>query len=81
MKRGRNIRYVCTINKNGIGDPSSKYAYDRDGKQFEADIQHSVDKHKQLYADFKEWLKSKNVTPEEFRQLFRQYYEEFIEEK
>lgn len=48
MKRGRNRPYQCTINKNGIGDPSSKYAYDRKGEQFEADIQRHIDKGEQL---------------------------------
>lgn len=66
--------------KSGIGDPSSKYGYDKDGKQFEADIQRHIDESEKLYSDFKEWIKSKNVTPDKFRDLFRRYYEEFIEE-
>ena len=71
-------KYVCKWVKNGIGDPSSKYAFDRDGKQFEADIQRHIEETERLYADFKEWIKTKNVTPEKFRGLFRRYYEEFI---
>lgn len=73
-------KYVCKWLKKGIGDPSSKYAYDRDGKQFEKDIQKHIDESEKLYSEFKEWLKSKNVTPDKFRGLFRRYYEEFIEE-
>jgi hypothetical protein len=61
-----------------VGELSSKYAYDRDGKQFEADIQRHIDEIEQLYADFVEWMKSKNVTPDKFRRLFKRYYDEFI---
>lgn len=66
--------------KSGIGDPSSKYGYDKDGKQFEADIQRHFDESEKLYSEFVEWLKSHNVTPDKFRALFRRYYSEFIEE-
>lgn len=61
-----------------VGELSSKYAYDRDGKQFEADIQRHIDEIEQLYVDFVEWMKSKNVNPAKFRGLFKRYYEEFI---
>lgn len=71
-------KYVCKWVSNGIGDPSSKYAFDKGGKQFEADIQRHFDEAEQLYSDFKEWMKSKNVTPEQFRSLFSKYYDEFI---
>lgn len=63
-----------------VGDPSSKYGYDKDGKQFEEDIKNHIDQNEKLYSEFKEWLKSKNVTPDKFRGLFRRYYSEFIEE-
>ena len=62
-----------------VGELSSKYCYDKDGKQFEADIQKHIDESEKLYSEFKEWLKSKNVTPDKFRALFRRYYSEFIE--
>lgn len=62
-----------------VGELSSKYAYDKDGSQFERDIQKHIDESEQLYRDFVEWLKSKSVTPDKFRGLFRRYYEEFIE--
>ena len=61
-----------------VGELSSKYAYDRDGKQFEADIQRHIDEIEQLYADFVEWMKSKCVTPDKFRGLFKRYYDDFI---
>lgn len=32
-------KYTCKWVKHGIGDPSSKYAFDHDGKQFDEDIQ------------------------------------------
>lgn len=61
-----------------VGELSSKYAYDRDGKQFEADIQRHFDEIEQLYADFVEWMKSKGVTPDKFSGIFRRYYDEFL---
>ena len=67
QKRGRNV-----------GELSSKYAYDRDGSQFEKDIQHHIDEIEQLYTEFKKWLISKNVTPNKFRKLFSRFYDEFI---
>jgi hypothetical protein len=73
------MKYVCKYVKNGIGDPSSKYAFDKDGKQFEADIKKHLDDAEILYTDFVEWMKSKGVTPEKFRGLFRRYYTDFIE--
>lgn len=63
-----------------VGELSSKYAYDKDGTQFERDIQRHIDETEKLYADFKEWIKSKGVTPDKFRALFRKYYDEFMEE-
>lgn len=62
-----------------VGELSSKYAYDKDGKQFEADIQRHIDDTEKLYQEFKEWIKSKNVDPDKFRRLFSRYYQEFIE--
>lgn len=73
-------KYTCKWVSNGIGDPSSKYAFDKGGKQFEEDIQKHFDDYEQLYSDFIEWMKSKDVTPEVFRSLFRRYYDEFIKE-
>lgn len=63
-----------------VGDPSSKYGYDKNGVQFQADIQKHIDDYEKLYEDFKEWMKCKNVTPDAFRNLFKKYYEEFIGE-
>lgn len=61
-----------------VGDPSSKYGYDKNGKQFEADIQNHIEESEKLYSDFKEWMKNKKVSPDKFRGLFRRYYDEFI---
>lgn len=63
-----------------VGELSSKYAYDRDGKQFEADIQLHLDEIEMLYTEFVEWIKEKDVDPRKFRELFRRYYDEFIKE-
>lgn len=64
-----------------VGELSSKYAYDKEGKQFEADIQRHIDESEKLYAEFVEWMKNKGVTPDKFRALFRRYYDEFIKEE
>ena len=61
-----------------VGELSSKYAYDRDGKQFEADIQRHIEETEKLYVEFVKWMKNKGVTPDKFRALFRRYYDEFI---
>jgi hypothetical protein len=31
-----------------------------------------------LYDDFVQWMKYKNVSPDEFRNLYKRYYDEFI---
>jgi hypothetical protein len=61
-----------------VGDPSSKYGFDKSGKQFEADIQKHINESEKLYEDFKEWIKQKQITPDKFRFLFCKYYDEFI---
>jgi hypothetical protein len=66
------------IKSNRIGDPPSKYAYDVDGKQFEADIKRNAEETEILYREFVEFMKCKNVDPRKFRGLFMRYYEEFI---
>ena len=64
-----------------VGELSSKYAYDKDGKQFEADIQRHIDESEKIYAEFVEWMKTKEISPDKFRALFRRYYDEFIKER
>ncbi len=61
-----------------VGEVSSKYGYDRTGEQFESDIRRHIEEGEALYSEFVEWMKSRNVTPDTFRNLFSRYYEEFI---
>lgn len=61
-----------------VGELSSKYAYDKDGKQFENDIRQRMEDGEKLYNDFIEWMKEKKVDPLKFRDLFMRYYEDFI---
>lgn len=61
-----------------VGDPCSKYGYDRDGKQFIADMQAHEDRHNLLWNEFKGFMKLHDVTPSELRWMFVRYYEEFI---
>lgn len=65
--------------KNGIGEPSSKYGYDRDGKQFEADIQRHIEESERLYKEFVDWMMDKGVDPETVRNMFVKFYHEFVE--
>lgn len=62
----------------GIGEPSSKYGYDRTGEKFNADIQANNDRAERLWADFIDFMQSRNVKPSELRQMFTRYYEEFL---
>lgn len=52
-----------------VGDPSSKYGYDKDGKQFEADIQGHMDKSKDDYAALIDFAKSRGIIPSDLRKL------------
>lgn len=70
---------ICTIKKRGIGEVSSKYGYDVDGKAFEADMQRHLDESEQLYSDFVEFMQTRHVDPEKFRYMFSKYYAEFID--
>lgn len=70
---------VCTLRKNGVGEVSSKYGYDKDGRQFEADVQKRFEEYEALYHDFVVWMQSKNVDPRKFRSMFMRYYEEYVE--
>ena len=68
------------MSKRGqVGEVSSKYGYDKDGKQFEADMKKRIEDSNRLYAEFVDWMKSKEVTPDKFRYLFMRYCEDFIE--
>ena len=69
---------VCKIAKSGVGEVSSKYGYDKDGSQFEADVQKRFEEYESLYADFVEWMRSKNVDPRKFRSMFMRYHEEYV---
>lgn len=60
-----------------VGNPDSKYAYDYDGSKFQADIEASKAKAENLYADFRQWMIDRNVTPDEIRPLFLKFIEEF----
>lgn len=72
-------KYKCSITKRGkVGEVSSKYGYDKDGKQFKADMQAHIERRQYLWNEFMGFMKSHNATPDEFRGLFAQYYEEFI---
>lgn len=64
--------------KGGIGEPSSKYGYDRTGKQFDEDIQANNERAETLWNEFVDFMKSHDVNPSMFRRMFTRYYEEFL---
>lgn len=63
---------------HNVGDPSSKYGYDRDGSQFEADIQAHKERGEYLWSEFVKFMHEHNVTPEDFRGIFIKYHDEYI---
>ena len=69
---------ICKIRTNGVGEVSSKYGYDRDGSQFEADIKKHIERNEALYESFVGWMKMQDVTPDQLRYMFTRYYEEFL---
>ena len=70
-------RVIRPVTRN-VGDPCSKYGYDRNGEQFEKDIQAHIDRADFLWNEFVEFMKSHNATPSEFRRMFTRYYEEYL---
>ena len=64
--------------KNGIGEPSSKYGYDRDGSQFDADIERNNQRNEYLWAEFVAFMVFNDVKPAELRTMFTRYYEEYL---
>ena len=67
-----------TPRKRGIGEPSSKYGYDRDGSQFDADIERNNQRNEYLWAEFVSFMADHNVKPSELRTMFTRYYEEYL---
>ena len=70
-------RTIRPVTRN-VGDPSSKCAYDRGGKQFEADMKAHKERSDFLWSEFVRFMKEHQATPEEFRSMFARYYEEFL---
>ena len=64
--------------KNGIGEPSSKYGYDRDGSQFDADIERNNQRNEYLWTEFISFMSDHDVKPSELRTMFTRYYEEYL---
>jgi hypothetical protein len=60
-----------------VGDPSSKYGYDKDGKQFEKDIQAHIQRNEENYSALIEFAKSRELTPESLRKLLFRLIQEF----
>lgn len=61
-----------------VGETSSKYGYSNGGELFEADLKAAEERNEFLWNEFVTFMKSHNATPNEFRGMFRRYYDEFI---
>ena len=61
-----------------VGEPSSKYGYDRDGIKFEGDMKAHKERYEWLWSEFVEFMLSHNVRPDELRSMFTRYYEEYL---
>ena len=60
-----------------VGELSSKYAYDRDGKQFEADIQGHIDRAKNNYNALINFAKDHDLEPRQLKTMLIKLIEEF----
>jgi hypothetical protein len=60
-----------------VGDPSSKYGYDKAGKQFEKDIQAHTQRHEENYSALIEFAKNRGLTPEDLRRLLFELIQNF----
>jgi hypothetical protein len=74
----KNEYKVMTRSNRSVGEVSSKYGYDKDGKLFEADIKAHHERQEFLWNEFMSFMKSNNVNPPEIRTMFTRYYEEFL---
>ena len=69
----------CKIAKKGkVGELSSKYGLDKNGKQFIADMNAHFERAEYLWKEFVEFMKSHEVVPSELRSMFVRYYEEYL---
>lgn len=61
-----------------VGDPSSEF-WGADGKRrFCEKVQARIDRAEHLWQEFNRFMIEQNATPDEFRQLFARYYDEYI---
>lgn len=59
-----------------VGELSSKYAFDKDGKQFEADIQAHIDRSKENYEALITFAKERKLDPRDLKKLLIKLIEE-----
>lgn len=74
-----NDRVGIVKRKRRVGELSSKYAYDYDGSQFDADMLAHQKRAEFLWSAFVDFMKQNKVNPRELRYMFTRYYEEFVE--
>ena len=72
------VNRIATRGK--VGETSSKYGMPNGGDLFEADMKAHTERSEFLWNEFVEFMKLHNATPDEFRGMFRRYYQEFIED-
>lgn len=59
-----------------VGELSSKYAYDKHGKQFEADIQAHIDRYHDNYNALIRFAKERGIIPSELKKMLLKLIEE-----
>lgn len=62
-----------------IGEPSSKYGYQPE--LFEQDVRKHQEEAEQRYFNFLQWVHANEMTPEQVRQLFIRFYDDYIKER
>ena len=65
------------IKRHRVGEVSSKYGYNPE--QFNKDMEARKARSDALWANFLEWMKAHEITPDDARGLFRRLFEEYLE--
>lgn len=68
---------MTIIKRHRVGEVSSKYGYNPE--QFNKDMEARKARSDALWADFLEWMKAHEITPDDARGLFRRLFEEYLE--
>lgn len=62
-----------------IGDPSSEFGMTDGDERFEQRLRERSDRAESLWNGFVDFMQTHNVRPDELRQMFVRYHEEFLQ--